>query len=301
MEHRPARQVQVDGPSGVARRRDGQERDHQRIGQSARNPDHRIEPSEQQRIGIEIEVEAEHAGERNGERPDAPPQLRQYAAHHVLDQHQPGNRDAQPKQVASARTLQPGQSRQRRALAQQDAGDERNAHGDGGTERQHGTRPYRGGIDGRRRFAQQARQEREPRRISRRIGDVRSEQRSLRPGWHDEQAQQRPRGRRHQRREQESRARAAMPTQQHACSERRIAGERQPKAPCGHGAERIRGHGIRSRSKVGPCWREKVGPRPICGRSGLDAVQSGRDDRRRRRARRVPAPMPARDAAARRA
>ena len=80
--------MQVDRPARVARGCDGDERDHDRIGEPARDPDQRIEPAEQQRVRVQVEIESEHACQRDGQRLDAPAHLRQHAPHDLLDQHQ---------------------------------------------------------------------------------------------------------------------------------------------------------------------------------------------------------------------
>ena len=72
MEDHAPRQMEVEGPCGIARRRDRDERDHQRVDDAARGPDVRIQLPEEHRVGIEEEVERQHAGEPDDERLDRP-------------------------------------------------------------------------------------------------------------------------------------------------------------------------------------------------------------------------------------
>ena len=107
MKDRTPGQVEIDRPAGIACSGHRNQRDHDGIGKPAGHPDGRVELSEQRRIRIQVEVEPEHAGERDGKRPYAPAHLRKHAPQHVLDQDEPEHRHAETEQVADARSRLP--------------------------------------------------------------------------------------------------------------------------------------------------------------------------------------------------
>ena len=96
MEDRAARHVHFDRPSRVARRRYRDERDDQRVGGTARDPDVGIQPAKQHRVGKEVQIEREDAGETDAKRLDRPSRLGVGAPDQLLDQDETEDRKSEP-------------------------------------------------------------------------------------------------------------------------------------------------------------------------------------------------------------
>ena len=65
VEHHLPRHVHLDGPPRVAGGRGGKKWNQQRIGETATAPDRFVQPAEQERVGVEVEIEGEEPGERD--------------------------------------------------------------------------------------------------------------------------------------------------------------------------------------------------------------------------------------------
>ena len=223
VEDRAARHVHLDRPAGVARRRHGDERHDDRGGDRARHPDVCVETTEQHRVGEQEQVEREHAGEADRERPQPPARLRVRSTDQLLDEHQAEHceGEAHAEHVAAREA---GCVRERQRIGQQEPGTEQQ-----GNER-HGRAARRGNRCRHRRrvsaaAVEEAPDEEEPRRVARDVGGFGADPRGVETGRRYRNAEQRPDGRCDNRRKQQHRASIAPPADQRAQCERRVNDE----------------------------------------------------------------------------
>ena len=161
VEHDVARDVKVDRPTPVARRRDGDQRHRERCGAGPPLEQRLRDAVEQRGIGVQHEVVKRQSGERDAEQVDVPARIGRRVEVEVLEQQDVADREAEPDRGA-------GRPQRGARLARQHI-DQRQA-----ADQQQGEQPHRGehlaklAVD-RHRSAIQVQNEAVPRR---RAGDL---------------------------------------------------------------------------------------------------------------------------------
>jgi hypothetical protein len=233
-EHDAARDRHIDGPVAIARRRDQNERQRERMHQSASAPQLRIDRTQQQTIGEHEQIEGEDRRETDAQRLHGPTALSGRGPQQLLAQHQSRDRRGEPGADDDPRQLFRGLAghpvRRHRAERQRN---EDQGGDDGNAPSHQDTDPVPAGR-------QQGGEEVEPGAIAQCVGQTMHE-----PGcgrWCGKgcDAAQLPGGTRHDRDQEAPRCRGPAPSQQQLRGESHEA----------EGAERVAGNGQRCRGSV---------------------------------------------------
>jgi hypothetical protein len=147
VEYDAARQRDPERPVAGAHRRHDEQRKHERVDEAAHAPRVRVDPIEQQRIGEEIEVEDERAGESQAEGLHVPAGILRQAAKELFQQHETENRQRQALEEREASGVsERRQSQCNRDLREQAQDDERGGYGHKPRRARRGAQRRPGGL-----------------------------------------------------------------------------------------------------------------------------------------------------------